>query len=54
MAEKIPESDVQKAKTKRRLDFMKGQISVPDDFDTMYSAEIEAMFYGGKLEPEED
>jgi len=27
---------------------MKGQISVPDDFDTMMSAEIEEMFYGEK------
>ncbi len=33
-------------KGKRKLGFMKGQISVPDDFDTMYQAEIEAMFYG--------
>jgi prevent-host-death family protein len=30
----------------KRLDFMKGQFSVPDDFDTMMSAEIEQMFYG--------
>jgi len=27
---------------------MKGQISVPEDFDTMYSKEIEEMFYGSK------
>jgi len=33
-------------KPKKRLGFMKGQISVPDDFDTMMSAEIEEMFYG--------
>jgi len=32
----------------QRLDFMKGQFSVPDDFDTMMSAEIEEMFYGKK------
>ncbi len=28
----------------RRVGFMKGQIKVPDDFDTMGAAEIEAMF----------
>jgi prevent-host-death family protein len=30
----------------RRFDFMKGQIKVPDDFDTMMQKEIEEMFYG--------
>ena len=28
----------------RRVGFMKGQISVPDDFDRMGSAEIEELF----------
>jgi hypothetical protein len=32
----------------QRIGFMKGQISVPEDFDTMYSKEIEEMFYGSK------
>jgi len=31
----------------RRLGFMAGQISVPDDFDRMGSQEIERMFGGG-------
>jgi prevent-host-death family protein len=31
----------------RRLGFMAGQISVPDDFDRMCSEEIERMFGGG-------
>ncbi len=31
---------------KRRMGFLKGQISVPEDFDTMMSEEIEEMFYG--------
>ena len=31
---------------KRRLGFLKGQIIVPDDFDTMFQKEIEEMFYG--------
>lgn len=30
----------------RRLGFMQGQISVPDDFDQMGSAEIEQLFGG--------
>lgn len=30
----------------RRLGFLKGKISVPDDFDTMGSEEIERMFTG--------
>jgi prevent-host-death family protein len=30
----------------RRLGFMKGEIKVPDDFDTLGQTEIEAIFYG--------
>jgi prevent-host-death family protein len=33
-------------KPMRRIGFMKGRISVPDDFDTMMQKEIEDMFYG--------
>ena len=29
-----------------RIGFMKGLIKVPDDFDTMFQAEIEEEFYG--------
>ena len=32
----------------RRLGFMAGQISIPDDFDRMGSADIEGLFGGGK------
>ena len=32
----------------KRLGFMTGQISVPDDFDRMGAEEIERMFTGGK------
>ena len=32
----------------RRLGFLAGRISVPEDFDWMGSAEIEARFEGGK------
>jgi prevent-host-death family protein len=31
----------------RRLGFMKGQITVPDDFDRMGKEEIEQLFGGG-------
>lgn len=30
----------------KRFGFMRGKIKVPDDFDTMFQDEIEAMFYG--------
>lgn len=32
--------------TKRRIGFLKGQLNIPDDFDTMGQEEIERMFYG--------
>jgi hypothetical protein len=34
----------------QRFGFMKGQIKVPLDFDTMMRDEIEEMFYGKPLE----
>lgn len=33
-------------KKPQRFGFMKGEISVPDDFDTMFADEIRRMFYG--------
>jgi hypothetical protein len=37
---------------KRRLGFLKGEFTVPDDFNEMGREEIEAMFYGnGTNEP---
>ena len=33
---------------KKRFGFLRGQILVPDDFDTMFADEIEEMFYGDK------
>ncbi|WP_377297572.1 type II toxin-antitoxin system Phd/YefM family antitoxin [Rhizobium sp. SGZ-381] len=33
-------------KKKRRAGFLKGQASLPDDFDSIYAKEIEDMFYG--------
>lgn len=37
----------------KRIGFMKGQFTVPDDFDTMFQKEIEEMFYDGPIEPPE-
>jgi len=36
--------DAPASTVKRRLGFLKGQIKVPDDFDTMMADEIEKMF----------
>ena len=36
--------DTRKPARPRRLGFMAGQIKVPDDFDTLGQAEIEALF----------
>ena len=43
---KVVPLDAPAAAEKKRLGFMPG-IRVPDDFDTMFSKEIEEMFYGG-------
>jgi prevent-host-death family protein len=32
----------------RRLGFLRGPVTVPDDFDTMGQEEIEKLFHGGK------
>jgi len=32
----------------KRLGFLAGQVSVPDDFDRMGKAEIEGLFFGRK------
>lgn len=39
------EHDAQK-KPVQRIGFMEGEFQIPDDFDTMFQDEIEAMFYG--------
>ena len=43
---KVVAVDDEATKKIRRIGFLKGRISVPDDFDTMMSREIEEMFYG--------
>jgi prevent-host-death family protein len=45
---KVVAIDAPKPKRKRRIGFMKGQITVPDDIKTPFAAEIEEMFYGEK------
>lgn len=55
MAKIVPLEETQPiVDTSRRFGFMKGQIQVPDDFDTMGQAEIEAMFYGEAVNEEPD
>ena len=41
---KVVPLDAPSDKPKRRVGFLAGEISVPDDFDTMYADEIAAMF----------
>ena len=43
---KVVPLDAPPAGKTKRLGFLRGQISVPDDFDTMCQDEIEKMFYG--------
>ena len=43
---KVMPLDAPEAGEKKRLGFMAGQISVPDDFDTMGAAQIERLFAG--------
>jgi prevent-host-death family protein len=43
---KVVPIDAPEPKAVRRIGFLKGQISAPDDFDTMFAEEIAEMFYG--------
>lgn len=43
---KVMALDAPAAGQKKRLGFLAGQINVPDDFDTMGSVEIAALFGG--------
>jgi len=45
---KVSALDAPTGKQVRRLGFLRGQFKVPDDFNTMGSAEIEQMFGGEK------
>lgn len=46
MVKVVPIDGADEKPGKRRIGFMKGEIVVPDDFDTMMQDEIEQMFYG--------
>ncbi len=54
MARDTPIDQPETAPKKRRIGFMEGMFTTPDDFDTMMAEEIEDMFYGGDLFPPED
>jgi prevent-host-death family protein len=45
---KVVPLDAPPAGEARRFAFLRGQITVPDDFDTMFANEIEREFYGAK------
>jgi prevent-host-death family protein len=45
---KVVALDVPTGKKIRRRGFMKGEITIPDDFDRIFEKEIEEMFYGKK------
>ena len=45
---KVTALDAPAAGQVRRLDFMAGEITVPDDFDRMGRAEIEELFRGDR------
>lgn len=42
----LEEAPAEENKKKRKIGFLEGQFSVPDDLDTLYAKEIEEMFYG--------
>ena len=44
---KVVAADAPAAGTKRRLGFMEGEFSIPEDFDRIGAAEIEATFNRG-------
>ena len=45
---KVTALDTPTGKHVRRVGFLRGQFSIPDDFNTMGSAEIEQLFGGGE------
>ena len=46
----VEEGEVHKP---QRLGFLEGRWNVPEDFDTMFQAEIESMFYDSDIFPPE-
>lgn len=50
---KVTAIDAPEVKKPQRIGAMEGMYNVPDDFDTMFQEEIEEMFYGGSIFPDE-
>jgi prevent-host-death family protein len=48
MVKVVPLDAPPESRKTSRLGFMRGAFKVPDDFDTMFQAEIEEEFYGKK------
>jgi prevent-host-death family protein len=48
MVKVVPLDSPPRQPEKRRFDFLKGKLKVPEDFDTMMQEEIEELFYGPK------
>jgi prevent-host-death family protein len=51
---KVTAIDAPEPKKPQRIGAMAGMYNVPEDFDTMFQDEIEEMFYGGSIFPDED
>jgi prevent-host-death family protein len=45
---KVVPLDAPEQREVKRIGFFEGQANIPDDFDTMFTEEIEEMFYGKK------
>lgn len=50
---KVTPVDAPEPKAPQRIGALAGQMHIPDDFDTMFQEEIEAMFYDSKIFPDE-
>ena len=51
---KVVPIDAAEPKVPQRIGFATGMFTIPDDFDTMFQEEIEAMFNESKLFPDKD
>ena len=50
---KVTAIEASEPKKPQRIGFATGMFAVPDDFDTMFQDEIEEMFYGGSIFPDD-
>ena len=49
---KVTRLDAPEPKPRRQFGFLRGKMTIPDDFDTMFEKEIEEMFYGSDEDAE--